>query len=138
MKINPAAAFSYSNKRIIPEKSLLDKCPDRAAIVRLFLRINKKEMESINTQQKTIGILIISGAAALLIPYTILTITSEYPDILRQDTATILTRFHEGGSRLIWTWFAFAITGLPLIPAFVLLGQRLESKAPLVRLADSP
>lgn len=79
-----------------------------------------------NRQQKTIGILIVSGAAALLIPDKILTIIFEYPDILRRDTATVLTGFHEGRSRLIWTWFAFAITGLPLIPAFILLGHALN------------
>ncbi len=86
---------------------------------------------------KTIGALLIAGAIALLIPYTMLTIIFEYPDILRQDTATILTKFHQGGNSLIWTWFAFAVTGLPLIPAYIMIGQKLESKAPLVRMATT-
>jgi hypothetical protein len=86
---------------------------------------------------KTIGVLLLAGAAALLVPYTILTIIFDYPVILRQDTASILTRFNEGGSRLIFTWFAFAITGLPLIPAYILLGQQLENKSALVRMATS-
>lgn len=86
---------------------------------------------------KTIGILLIVSAMALLIPYTMLTIIFEYPDILRQDTATILTKFHEGGNSLIWTWFAFAVTGLPLIPAYIMMGQKLENKAPLVRMATT-
>lgn len=86
---------------------------------------------------KTIGILLVSGAIALLIPYTLLTIIFEYPIILRQETGTILTKFHEGGSRLIWTWFAFAITGIPLIPAYILLGQELENRGPLVRMATT-
>ena len=86
---------------------------------------------------KTIGILLILGAFALLIPYTLLTIIFEYPDILRQDTSIILTKFHEGGSSLIWTWFAFAVTGIPLIPAFIMIGQKLENKAPLVRMATT-
>lgn len=86
---------------------------------------------------KTIGNLLIVGAVALFIPYTLLTIIFEYPDILRQDTATILTKFHAGGTRLIWTWFAFAITGLPLFPAYILLGQKLEGKSPLARIATS-
>ncbi|MEJ1240967.1 DUF4386 domain-containing protein [Chryseolinea sp. T2] len=94
-------------------------------------------MERELRQQKAIGILLISGAVALLIPYTILTITFEYPDILRKDTATVLTKFHQGGVRLIWTWFAFAITGIPLIPAFVMMGQRLESKSSMARVATS-
>lgn len=86
---------------------------------------------------KIIGGLLIVGAIALLIPYTLLTSIFEYPDILRQDTATILTKFHNGGSALIWTWFAFAITGIPLLPAYILMGQNLENKAPLVRMATN-
>lgn len=86
---------------------------------------------------KTIGILLIAGAIALFIPYTMLTIIFQYPDILRQDTSTILTKFHEGGSSIIWTWFAFAVTGIPLIPAYIMIGQKLENRAPLVRMATT-
>ncbi|HPH21656.1 MAG TPA: DUF4386 domain-containing protein [Haliscomenobacter sp.] len=86
---------------------------------------------------QSIGGLFIAGAIALFIPYTMLSIIFEYPDILRQDTAIILTKFHEGGNRLIWTWFAFAITGMPLLPAYILLGQKLESQAPLMRTATT-
>jgi Domain of unknown function (DUF4386) len=88
-------------------------------------------------KSKTIGALLILGAIALFIPYTILTITFDYPDILRKDTALVLTQFHEGGSMLIWTWFAFAITGLPLLPAYILIGKNLEDKAPMVRIATT-
>jgi hypothetical protein len=66
-----------------------------------------------------------------------LTIIFEYPDILRQDTATILTKFNQGGNKLIWTWFAFAITGIPLVPAYIMIGQKFEDKAPLVRMATT-
>lgn len=78
--------------------------------------------------EKNIGILLIIGALGVLVPYTILTAIFDYPDILRQDTGVILTRFYEGGSRLIWTWWAFAILGLPLLNAYVLIGQKLESR----------
>jgi hypothetical protein len=87
--------------------------------------------------EKTIGWLIIAGAIGVLIPYTLLTIIFEYPVILRQDTSIILTKFHEGGHKLIWTWFAFAITGIPLIPAYIMIGQNFENKAPLVRMATT-
>ena len=89
------------------------------------------------SNNKTIGILLIISAIALLIPYTMLTIIFEYPDILRQDTGTILTKFHQGGNSLIWTWFAFAITGIPLLPAYIMIGQKFENKAPLVRMATT-
>ncbi len=86
---------------------------------------------------RSIGFLLIIGAVALFIPYTALTIIFEYPDILRQDTSVVLTKFHEGGGTLIWTWFAFAITGLPLLPAYVLLGQELEKKNTWVGIATT-
>jgi len=86
---------------------------------------------------KTTGLLFILSAIALLIPYTMLTISFEYPDILRQDTGTILTKFYQGGNSLIWTWFAFAITGLPLIPAFLRIGQYYEEEIPMLRIATT-
>ncbi len=89
------------------------------------------------SNSKTIGILLLAGAIALLIPYTMLTITFEYPGILRQDTGTILTKFYQGGNSLVWTWFAFAITGIPLIPAYIMIGQKFENKALLVRMATT-
>jgi hypothetical protein len=86
---------------------------------------------------KLIGSLLIVGAIALFIPYNILIVTFDYPDVLRLDTAIILNRFHEGGNKLIWTWFAFAITGIPLIPAYMLIGQKLEGKNPIARMATT-
>jgi hypothetical protein len=86
---------------------------------------------------KTIGLLLIIGGVLLLIPYTILSMTFEYPDILRQDTGIVLTRFHEGGSSLIWTWWAFGVVGLPLLGAYILIGQKLENTVSYVRLATS-
>jgi len=87
--------------------------------------------------EKTIGWLLIAGAIGVFIPYTILTIIFEYPDILRQDTAFILTKFSEGGSKLIWTWFAFAIIGIPLLPAYIIIGKKLENKSAWVRVATT-
>ena len=86
---------------------------------------------------KTIGWLLIAGAVGVLIPYTILTIIFEYPVILRQPTGVILTKFNEGGSRLIFTWFAFALMGLPLLPAYIRIGQQLENKSSVVRTATT-
>lgn len=83
--------------------------------------------------EKAIGILLIAGGILLFIPYTILSIIFEYPVILRQDTGVILSKFHEGGNALIWTWWAFAMVGLPLLPAYVLLGQKLENKFSFIR-----
>lgn len=86
---------------------------------------------------RTIGLLLILGAVLLFIPYTILTLTFGYPDILREDPGLILTRFSAGGPALIWTWLAFALVGLPLLFADMLIGQRLEQKHSVVRPATT-
>lgn len=88
-------------------------------------------------KQKTTGWLLLAGAAGVLIPYIILTLIFDYPDILRQDAGTLLTRFHEGGAGLTGTWFAFAIMGLPLVPAYILLGQQLENRSAWARTATT-
>jgi len=88
-------------------------------------------------KETTTGLLLIAGAIGVFIPYTILTMTFEYPDILRQDTGTILTKFHTGGSSLILTWWAFAILGLPLLIAYILIGQKLENKLGFIRWATT-
>lgn len=75
---------------------------------------------------KITGILFILGAIGVLVPYTILTITFEYPDILRQDTGVVLTKFHTGGNSLILTWWLFAILGLPMVVAYKQMGKQLE------------
>ena len=82
---------------------------------------------------KAIGYLLVAGAIGVFIPYTILTVTFEYPDILRQDTGAILAKFHEGGSSLIATWWAFAILGFPLLIAYILIGQKLENKLGFIK-----
>src|SRR5438128_624389 len=84
---------------------------------------------------RRIGRLLILGAVLVFIPYTILTMIFEYPVILRQETGVILTRFQAGGPTLIAVWWAFAVTGLPLLEAYVLIGQRLENKLYFVRWA---
>lgn len=83
--------------------------------------------------EKTIGFLLIAGAMGVFVPYTILTVIFEYPDILRQDTGIILTKFNQGGSRLILTWWLFAMLGLPLLVAYILIGQKLEQKFSFIR-----
>jgi hypothetical protein len=84
-------------------------------------------------KEKIIGLLLLLGAIGVFIPYTILTMTFEYPDILRQDVGTVLTKFHSGGTSLIFTWWTFAILGLPLLIAYILIGQKLESKIGFIK-----
>jgi len=85
--------------------------------------------------EKIIGLLLIIGSVLVIIPYTVLTITFEYPDILREDAGLVLTKFYQGGTPLIVIWWLFAILGLPILEAYVLIGQKLENKFYFVRWA---
>ena len=52
-----------------------------------------------NTQfyRRLTGALFVIGAVLVNIPYTLLIMNFEYPDILREPTGYILTKFQEGG-----------------------------------------
>ena len=45
----------------------------------------------------------------------------DYPGVLREPAGTILERFRAGGDGLVWLWWAFAASGLLLVPTVVLL-----------------
>ncbi|HLE91038.1 MAG TPA: DUF4386 domain-containing protein, partial [Anaerolineales bacterium] len=79
--------------------------------------------------RKLTGIFFIVGAILVNIPYTLLIVNFDYPDILRQPTSEILTRFHAGGDALIYTWLAFAWVGLPILLGAVMLKRVLEKEA---------
>jgi hypothetical protein len=76
--------------------------------------------------QRLTGSLFIIGPALINIPFTLLIMNFDYPDILREGAGDILTKFHAGGSGLILTWLAFAWTGMPILAAIVLLRKLLE------------
>jgi hypothetical protein len=84
---------------------------------------------------KITGLLLIVSGIALFIPYILLTFTFDYPGILRQETGLVLTQFYAGGNSLIWTWWAFAVVGLPLLKAYILIGQEMEKELYFVRTA---
>jgi hypothetical protein len=67
------------------------------------------------------GILFIAGAVLVFLPYNLLVINFNYPDILREPAGGILTQFQAGGSGLIFTWLAFAWAGLPILVGMLLL-----------------
>ena len=78
--------------------------------------------------RKLAGIFFIIGAALVNIPYTLLIINFDYPDILRLPTAEILTRFQSSGNPLIYTWLAFAWVGLPMLFGAIMLKRILEKE----------
>lgn len=81
------------------------------------------------------GILLILGAVLVNVPYTLLIVNFDYPDILRYPAGDILTRFAAGGPYLVWTWLAFAWVGLPILLGILLLPRALGDDSPVGRLA---
>jgi Domain of unknown function (DUF4386) len=77
---------------------------------------------------KAIGWLLIIGSLNVMIPYTVLTFMFDYPGILRESPGTILKKFHEGNGKLIFTWWCFAMSAIPLLIAFYKIGDRPEMK----------
>ena len=74
---------------------------------------------------------VIAGVVLVVLPiaynvlFTVLNRTFDYPDILRQPTRDVLGRFAAGGSKLVLTWWAFAMSAVLLAPAVVLLSMTL-------------
>jgi conjugative relaxase-like TrwC/TraI family protein len=56
----------------------------------------------------------------------------DYPDILRRPTGQVLERFTAGGSRLVLTWWGFAMSAVLVAPAVVLLSATLADADPTV------
>ena len=57
----------------------------------------------------------------------------EYPDILRQPTADVLTKFAAGGTPLIAVWYVLTLTAVAFVPLVLLVHRALaERDAPLV------
>jgi hypothetical protein len=66
------------------------------------------------------GFLLILVPVAFSVCFTLLQMLFEYPDILRQPTADVLTKFAAGGSNLIAVWYALTLTAVLFIPVVVL------------------
>ena len=77
---------------------------------------------------KLTGLLLIILPVAFNLVFFLLQRNFEYPDILRKPTDYILSRFNEGGKRLIMTWYAFAFTGVLFLPVAFLVHQTFASE----------
>lgn len=67
------------------------------------------------------GLLLILVPVAFTVCFTLLQMQFEYPDILRQPTADVLTKFQAGGTGLIAVWYTLTLTAVLFIPVVVLL-----------------
>ena len=77
------------------------------------------------------GMLLVLVPLAFVICFMLLQTQFEYPDILRQPTADVLTKFQAGGVGLIAVWYALTLTAVLFIVVVVLLHHILaEREAP--------
>jgi hypothetical protein len=83
------------------------------------------------TIQVLTGLLLVLPVAYDLL-FALLARTFDYPDILRQPTSQILARFAAGGSRLVLTWWGFAMSAVLFAPTVVLLSATLADANPAV------
>jgi hypothetical protein len=84
------------------------------------------------TTQVLTGLLLLVLPAAYNVCFTLLARGFDYPDILRQPTHQVLERFAAGGSRLVLTWWGFAMSAVLLAPAVVLLSATLVDADPTI------
>jgi len=74
------------------------------------------------------GGLFLVGAVSFGAAATVLSSTFEWPDILREPAAVVLPAFVDGGSSLVWTWFAvawtYAILAVPILLLPAVLARR--------------
>jgi hypothetical protein len=73
------------------------------------------------TTRRLAGLLMIIVPLAFTALFTLLQIQFEYPDILRQPTADILTKFQAGGNGLIAAWYGLTLSAILFIPVVLLL-----------------
>jgi Domain of unknown function (DUF4386) len=74
------------------------------------------------------GGLFIVSTVAFMIAATVLSMTFDWPDILREPADVVLPEFAAGGASLVWTWFAVAWTYAVLAVPILLLPTALARR----------
>lgn len=81
------------------------------------------------------AMLLIAVPVLFMLFYGLLTITFDYPGILREPAGEVLRRFAAGGPSLVLLWYGFALTPALFIPAAILLRRAFPDTTPLLDLA---
>jgi hypothetical protein len=90
------------------------------------------------TLRRSTGLLFLVGAVTFGAAATILSMTFDWPDILRENADVVLPAFSAGGSTLVWTWFATAWTYAILLVPLLLLPRILgRGTDPVLRIATT-
>src|ERR687897_3451497 len=84
------------------------------------------------------GVLLILTPIAFNVFFTLLSITFEYPDILREPTGYVLRHFDAGGGELVAIWYGFMLTAVLFVPLAVLVHKALTREdTPYMTLATA-
>ena len=84
------------------------------------------------------GLLLILVPIAFNVAFGMLAARFDYPDVLRRPTADVLAAFSAGGTGLVLTWWAFALTAVAMVPLVVVLSSALgDADATLLALATA-
>jgi hypothetical protein len=67
------------------------------------------------------GLVLILTPIAFNVFFTLLSVTFDYPDILREPTGYVLRHFDAGGSALVAIWYGFMLTTVLFVPLAVLV-----------------
>ncbi|MGH2539208.1 MAG: DUF4386 domain-containing protein [Actinomycetota bacterium] len=81
------------------------------------------------------AVFLIAATVWFNVAFAMLASRFDYPAVLREPAGTILERFRAGGDGLVWLWWAFAASGLLLVPAVVLLSATATDGGALVSVA---
>ena len=76
------------------------------------------------------GVLLIAVPIAFNAAFGTLAARFDYPDVLRRPTGEVLEAFAAGGTALVLTWWAFAMTAVAMVPLVVLLSGALDGADP--------
>jgi hypothetical protein len=77
------------------------------------------------TLRRLTGILLVMVPIASNLLFTLLSVTFEYPDILREPAGYVLQRFDAGGAGLVATWCGFMLTAVLFVPLAILVHRAL-------------
>jgi hypothetical protein len=80
--------------------------------------------------RRTAGVLLIVAPVLFTACFTLLQAQFEYPDILRQPTVAVLTKFAAGGPGLVAVWYAVTLSALLFVPVAVLVHGTLSAHQP--------
>jgi len=77
-------------------------------------------VNEVNLRRLT-GVLLILTPTAFNVFFTLLSVTFEYPDILREPASYVLRHFDAGGSGLVASWYGFMLTAVLFVPLAIMV-----------------